>query len=177
MATGTALWSDSLDTTWTEILVLEDRIAERVVESLLPERPRARDSRATRETRDPEAYRAYFRGRYFWNKRTEDGLRSAVVEFEDAIRRDGGYARAYAGLADTYLLLSAFSIAPWSDVGPRARLPVLRALELEEDLGEAQTSFAFIEWRACELNEAGRTFRRAIELSPGYATAHHWYSL
>ena len=177
-STGTSIWSDSLDTTWTEMLVIEDRIAERVVESLLPDRnPREREKDATRETKDPDAYLAYLRGRYFWNKRTEDSLKSAVVEFEEAIRRDGGYARAYAGLADTYILWSSFSIAPWSEVGPRARSAALRALQLNEQLAEAHTSLAFIEWIDCAWNDAGKSFRRAIELSPSYATAHHWYSL
>ncbi len=177
-ATGTVLWSDSLETTWTGLLGLEDQIAERVIGTLIPELgARARGTPAVRETNDPEAYRAYLRGRYFWNKRTDEGLKSAVVEFNEAIRRDGGYARAYAGLADTYILWSVFGIAPWSEVGPKARAAALRALQMDEELAEAHTSLAFIAWTACAANDAGRSFRRAIELSPGYATAHHWYSL
>ena len=164
-STGTSIWSDSLDTTWTEMLVIEDRIAERVVESLLPDRnPRGREKDATRETRDPDVYLAYLRGRYFWNKRTEDKLetpswssrkRSVATAATRVPTRDW-QIRRFGGCRS-----ASHPGARW---GLGARSAALRALQLNEQLAEAHTSLAFIEWIDCAWNDAGKSFRRAIEL-------------
>jgi tetratricopeptide (TPR) repeat protein len=130
-------------------------------------------------TQNSAAYEAYLQGRYFWNRRTEEGYQKALPYFQDAIREDPNYAQAYAGLADTYALLGSLSnsVLPRREAMPNARRAALRALELDESLAEAHTSLAFVkmqydrEWEIAE-----REYKRAIELNPGYATAHHWYA-
>src|SRR5205085_2189901 len=128
-------------------------------------------------TRDSEAYQDYLRGRYFWNKRTEDGFPKAVTYFSQAIERDPTYALAYSGLADTYALMSDYSILPPNEAMPKARAAAERALALDPQLAEAHTSLAFVrmayDWK---WDEAGQEFQRAIELNPNYATAHQWYA-
>src|SRR5262249_53983676 len=129
-----------------------------------------------RYTADPEAYTLYLRGRFHWNKRTADGLRTAIRYFENAIQRDAAYALAYSGLADCYNLLSLYSAMPPKDAMPQAKSAAERALKLDESLAEAHASLAYTclyydwNWPAAECE-----FQRAIELNPNYATAHHWY--
>src|SRR5205823_9483829 len=132
-----------------------------------------------RKTVDPQAYEAYLKGRYFWNKRTRDDLEKAIDYFSRAIERDPNYAEAYSGLADTYALLGDWEygvLAPRAAF-PRAKAAAVKALQLDRTLGEAHTSLAFcldgFDW---DLKSADAEFRRGIELSPGYATAHHWYA-
>src|SRR4029077_14421645 len=128
---------------------------------------------------NPDAYEAYLKGRYFWNKRTADGLKKAADYFNQAIEKDPNYARAYAGLADSYALLGdwEYGILPPKEAYPRAKAAATKALELDSTLGEAHISLAFcldgFDW---EWESAGREFRRGIELNPGYATGHHWYA-
>ena len=128
---------------------------------------------------NPEAYVSNLKGRYFWNKRTADGLKTAVAYFDQAIENDPTYARAYAGLADSYALMGDWQygvLAP-KEALPRAEAAAIKALELDSTLGEAHTSLAFtldgFDW---DWGSAEREFKRALELNPGYATAHHWYA-
>ncbi len=124
-----------------------------------------------------EAYDLYLKGRYYWNKRTAPGFQQAVQSFTQAIAKDPGYARAYAGLADSYALMSAYYVAPPGELIPRARAAALKALELDQNLADAHVSLALIaqnydwDWQTSE-----KEFRRAIALDPNYATAHHWYA-
>src|SRR5438094_8101260 len=128
---------------------------------------------------NPAAYELYLQGRYFWNRRTEEGYKKALQYFKEAIREDPNYAQAYAGLADTDALLGSLtnSVLPRSEAMPKARQAALRALELNDRLAEAHTSLAFVkmqydrEWAVAE-----REFQQAIQLNAGYATAHHWYA-
>jgi Tfp pilus assembly protein PilF len=131
---------------------------------------------ARRHTQNTQAYHAYLKGRFFWNKRTEDGLRRAIAQFEEAIAHDPDYALAHAGLADTYNLLCAYGALPPQEGYPRARRAAERALELDERLAEAHTSLAYAtlnfywDWPSAE-----REFLRALSLNANYATAHQWY--
>jgi tetratricopeptide (TPR) repeat protein len=124
----------------------------------------------------PEAADLYKRGRFFWRQRTGPGFQQAADLFQDALGKDPNYAPAYAGLADTYALMSAWGLGPHRELMPKARSAAERAVELDESLAEAHTSLALIaenydyDWPTAE-----REFRRAIELDPDYATAHHWY--
>ena len=124
-----------------------------------------------------QAYDLYLKGRYFWNKRTAAGFEQAITYFQQAIDKGPGYARAYAGLADAYVLLSAYSVVPPDEPVKKARAAAAKALELDEGLAEAHTSMALItenydwDWPAAE-----KEYRRAIELDPNYATAYQWYS-
>jgi DNA-binding winged helix-turn-helix (wHTH) protein/Tfp pilus assembly protein PilF len=124
-----------------------------------------------------EAHDLYLKGLYFWNKRSVPGFQQAIEYFQQAIAIDPNYASAYAGLANSYTLLTAYSAAPPAEYMPKARAAVMRALEIDGSSPEAHTALALIvqnydwDWQASE-----REFRRAIELDPNYATAHHWYA-
>jgi TolB-like protein/DNA-binding winged helix-turn-helix (wHTH) protein len=124
-----------------------------------------------------EAYDLYLEGRYFWNQRTEPGFQRAAEYFQQAIAKDPNYAPAYAGLADTFGLMSTWNMVPQSEFMPKARAAALKALELDETLAEAHASLALIaenydyDWETAE-----KEFRRAIQLNPDYPTAHQWYA-
>jgi TolB-like protein/Tfp pilus assembly protein PilF len=173
---GRVLWTETLDEHSDDIFKLQDVIAARVVGSL----PAALTSEeralvAKRHTTNPEAYEAYLKGRFFWNKRTQEGFTKAVDHFRQAVRLDPGYAQAYAGLADCYVL--GADPLPLKEHTRRLKETAGRALELDETLAEAHASLAYyvgaVEWN---WEEAEKGFQRAIELNPGYATAHHWYA-
>lgn len=124
---------------------------------------------------DPAVYDLYLRGRFFWNRRTEEDVRRAIEHFEEAIRKDPTYAPAFAGLADSYIILNQWSM-PGATAWTKARAAADRALQLDDTLAEGHTSRAGIamngEW---DWARADKEYRRALELNPGYATAHHWY--
>jgi serine/threonine protein kinase/tetratricopeptide (TPR) repeat protein len=130
-----------------------------------------------RYTESPEAYQAYVRGRFFWNKRTEEGLKTAIGYFEQAVEKDPNYALAYAGLADAYCILPQYSSFPQKEAFEKATPAAAKALELDDTIAEAHTAFAnihvFWDW---DWEGARKEFQRAIELNPSYATAHHWYA-
>jgi tetratricopeptide (TPR) repeat protein len=126
-----------------------------------------------------EAYDDYLKGRYFWNKRSQDGLKKSIEYFNRAIDKEPNYAEAYAGLADSYTLSGDWEyglLAP-RDAFSKAKAAATRALEIDDSLGEAHASLAFLldlygwDWEGAETE-----YKRAIELDPGYATAHHWYA-
>jgi tetratricopeptide (TPR) repeat protein len=125
---------------------------------------------------DPEAHEAYLKGRYFWNKRTEDGFRKAIEFFNQAIAKDPNYAQAYAGLADAYLLLGGYGLTPQSNAMPQAKAAAQKALALDDQLAEAYTSLGLIsleyEWN---WEEEQKDLKRAIELDPNYSVAHEYY--
>jgi tetratricopeptide (TPR) repeat protein len=129
-----------------------------------------------RYTENTEAYHLYLKGRYHWNKFNEVGFRKAIECFQQAIEHDPAYALAYAGLADCYVSLSTFNVIPSKEGFPKARAAALKALEIDDTLADAHTSLARIkssfdwDWLAAE-----EEFKRAIELNPNYATAHHLY--
>jgi serine/threonine-protein kinase len=134
---------------------------------------------AKRPTINPDAYQLYLRGRFYLNKRTPDGLKSAFDLFQEAVARDSAFALAHAGLADAYLLAgSGYVSLPLSDVIPKASEAARRALEIDPSLAEAHASLGFLKFRF-EWDWAGaeRAFRRALELSPGSSQARHWFAL
>src|SRR5678816_3945771 len=125
-----------------------------------------------------EAYRFYLRGRYFWNKRTPDGIKQAITEFQQAIERDPHFALGYVGLADCYTGLTFYNFAAPHETMPRAKESAIKALALDNTLAEAHASLAHIlsnydwNWSAAE-----KEFKRSIELKPDYATGHQWYAI
>jgi TolB-like protein/DNA-binding winged helix-turn-helix (wHTH) protein/Tfp pilus assembly protein PilF len=179
-ATDKHLWSQSYEGDLRDTLALQDRVARTIAEqiriSLTPQ-----EQAALKSVRvvNPEAYEAYLKGRFFWNKRTAEGLKAGLEYFNQAIKQDPNYAQAYSGLADTYALLGdwQYAVLTPADAYPKAKAAALRAVELDSSLGEAHNSLAFVldgfDW---DLDGAGKEFQRALELSPGYATAHHWYA-
>jgi len=177
-ADGTVAWGDSFDDRADDLFEAEARIVERISRGLAAHFEEDSHQRsARRSTESAEAHRDYVRGRYFWNKRTEEGLRKAIEHFERAIHTDPGYALPYSGLADCFLLLSTYgAISPRQGV-PRAVRAATRALEIDDILAEACTSLAYARfayyWR---WDEAETYFRRAVQLNPDYATGHHFYA-
>jgi tetratricopeptide (TPR) repeat protein len=125
----------------------------------------------------PEAVDAYLQGRYFWNKRTGQGLKKAIQYFNQAIAKQPDYGAAYAGLADSYLLLGGYYIVPQSESIPRAKAAARKALEMDSSLADAHATLGLIamnfDWN---WGEAERQYRQAIAINPNYATAHHWYA-
>jgi TolB-like protein/Tfp pilus assembly protein PilF len=127
---------------------------------------------------DTEAYHHYLRGRYSWNKRTEEGVRKALDYFRAAIARDPSYALAYTGVADAYAMLGDWEIAAASarEMFAKSREAVLEALARAPDLGEARNSLAHLHFHALDWAQADLEWRTAIDLSPGFSTARHWYA-
>src|SRR5712692_5154281 len=124
-----------------------------------------------------EAHDLYLKGLYFWNKRNVPGFQRAIEYYQQATRVDPGYAPAFAGLANSYTLLTAYTLAPANLYMPQARVAALRALEIDEGLAEAHTALALIvQNQDCDWQTSEKEYRRAIELNPNYATAHHWYA-
>ncbi|PYQ02860.1 MAG: hypothetical protein DMF83_22615 [Acidobacteria bacterium] len=129
-------------------------------------------------TVDPEAYEEYLKGRYYWSKRTEESLRTAVEHFEAAVRGDPTYAPAHAALADSYNQLGTVMLgsAPPSVMRPRAAEAAIRALQIDSELAEAHATLGFIKHYDWQWAEAERELRRALELNPSYSLAHIWYA-
>jgi tetratricopeptide (TPR) repeat protein len=163
-----------------DTLALQNRVARAIADQIrINLTPQEQAALRNVKVVNPEAYESYLKGRYFWNKRTADGLKVALAYFNQAIEEDPKYAQAYSGLADTYALLGDWQYAVMTpkQALPKARAAAVKALELDSALGEAHNSLAFVldgfDW---DLDSGGNEFRRAIELNPGYATAHHWYA-
>jgi TolB-like protein/DNA-binding winged helix-turn-helix (wHTH) protein/Flp pilus assembly protein TadD len=174
------VWSQSYQGGLRDTLALQNDVARAIADQIrINVNPHEQAALSNVTIVNPVAYESYLKGRYFWNKRTADGLKVALAYFNEAIDEDSKYARAYAGLADTYALLGDWQYAVMTpkDALPRAKAAAIKALELDNALGEAHNSLAFcldgFDW---DFDSAGKEFRRAIELNPGYATAHHWYA-
>src|SRR5215813_5893636 len=174
------LWSQSYEGELRDTLALQNKVAKAIADQIrINLNPQERAALRNARVVSPEAYESYLKGRYFWNKRTADGLKAALAHFNQAIEKDPKYAHAYSGLADTYALLGDWQYAVMTpkEALPRAKAAAIKALELDGALGEAHNSLAFcldvFDWDA---EAAEKEFRRAIELNPGYATAHHWYA-
>src|SRR5208282_5618699 len=174
------LWSQSYEGELRDTLALQNKVARAIADQIrINLSPQEQAALKNIKVVNPEAYVSYLKGRYFWNKRTADGLKAALAYFNQAIEEDPKYAQAYSGLADTYALLGDWQYAAMTpkEALPKAKAAAIKALELDSALGEAHNSLAFcldgFDW---DLDTAGKEFRRAIELNPGYATAHHWYA-
>jgi TolB-like protein/DNA-binding winged helix-turn-helix (wHTH) protein/Tfp pilus assembly protein PilF len=180
MSDQTYLWARHYDRELSSLLGLQDEIADEIgdeIQLTLDQDKSARPAGKPQTPKSFEAYDLYLKGRYFWNKRTPQSFEEAIKYFQQAIAKDPDYARAYAGLADCYTLLPGYSMTPANEFLPKARAAALKALQLDEGLAEAHTSLALItenydwDWQTAE-----KEYRRAIELNPNYATAHHWYA-
>jgi TolB-like protein/Tfp pilus assembly protein PilF len=173
------IWSDSYERELRDILALQSEVARAIAgEVRVKLTPQERVRLASTRQVNPEAYEAYVKGRYHWNKRTEEGFYKALEYFQQAIEDAPTYARAYAGLADSYSLLAEWGLRPPQEVFPKAKAAALKALELDETLAEAHASLAYVrEYHDWDFSGAEREYERAIELNPGYATAHQWYAL
>jgi DNA-binding winged helix-turn-helix (wHTH) protein/TolB-like protein/Flp pilus assembly protein TadD len=175
---GSLLWAGTFEQSSQQIFVLEDKVADRVAQSLSIHLPSDTNIRLARRDVNSKAYQLYLEGRYFWNKRTEEGLRRSIEYFQQATTEDAQYAPAYAGLADSYVLLDSYGVEPASQAYPVAKAAALKALQLDDSLAEAHASLGMVyfyyEWN---WPEAAKEFMRAIALNPNYALAHSWYAL
>src|SRR3984957_19619667 len=182
----THIMSREFDRELHSVLAVQGEIAQEISDEIQtalgnratgPARPSAGTAATATDPKSFEAYDDYLKGRYFWNKRTPDGFREAAKQFQQSIAKDPGYARSYAGLADTYALMAEYYLGPPDELIPKARAATLKALSLDEQSAEAHASLALIaqnydwDWQTAE-----KEFRRAIELDPNYATGHHWYA-
>jgi serine/threonine protein kinase/tetratricopeptide (TPR) repeat protein len=178
VATGSQIWGAQFDRKPGDIFTIQDEISHEISGKLRLQLTRAEKKRLVRRhTEDPEAYRLYLQGRHHWNRWTEEGFYKAIGYFHQATQKDPGYALAYAGVADSYVLLGWNSYLPPKEAFPEGKAAALRALELAPDLGEAHTDLAAVLWlHDWQWPEAQREFQRSLELSPCYPTANHYYA-
>ncbi|CDM65449.1 tetratricopeptide repeat protein [Pyrinomonas methylaliphatogenes] len=170
------LWAAKFDERKSDLLLLQDSIAQRVASALAMALVQPHGREDTTNTNNNEALQEYLKGRYFWNRRTRESLYKSIEHFRRAVELDPNYALAYVGLADCYNLLSLYSVPP-AETFPKAKEAALKALELDPQSAEAHTSLAYALFRYdWDWQGAEREFRYAIELNPNYATAHHWYA-
>jgi serine/threonine protein kinase/Tfp pilus assembly protein PilF len=184
IADGFHIWSERYDRNIGElccpedIFAIQDEISLAIVDKLKVELLEGEEAKIVkRHTEDLEAYNLYTRGRFFWNKRTEEGLKKAIEYFEKAIEKHPNYALAYAGLADSYITLQDYSPVSPKEIYPKIDEAIQRALEINGTLAEAHTSLAQITFRVWDWERSEREYKQALELNQNYATAHHWYAL
>ena len=172
------LWAESYDRELNDVLALQDELARTIAERVqIKLTPQEEVRLGSAKEVNPEAYEAYLKGRYYWNKRTEPGLKRGIEYFAQAIESDPNYALAYTGLADSYLMLVRYQVLRPTEAFPNGEAAARKALAIDDGLGAAHTSLATIlsdyywDWQ-----EADSEHRRAIELDPNYAAGHKEYS-
>lgn len=178
-AGGHHLWSERYDRDMGDVFAIQDEITLAIVNKLKPKLLGQEEaSLAKRQTVDLEVYHLYLKGLFYWNKRTEEGFKTAIDYFKQAITENRSYALAHIGLADCYNLLGYYAYMEPNDAFPKAKNAALGALEFDDKLAEAHTSLAwalfFYEW---DWERAESEFKQAIEFNPNYMTTHHWYSV
>ena len=178
-ANDSQVWAETFDRKLTDIFSVESDVAKAIADQLRAHITRQEEQViAAKPTKNIEAYDAYLRGRYFWNKRTSDGIKHAIEHFQQSIERDPDFALGHAGLADSYIALTFYNFAAPHETMPKAKESAIKALALDDTLAEAHASLAHIlmnydwNWSAAE-----KEFKRSIELTPDYATGHQWYAI
>ncbi len=178
-ANDSQVWAETFDRKLTDIFSVESDVAKAIADQLRAHITRQEEQViAAKPTKNIEAYDAYLRGRYFWNKRTSDGIKHAIDHFQQSIERDPDFALGYVGLADSYIALTFYNFVAPHEAMPKAKESAIKALELDDTLAEAHASLAHVlmnydwNWSAAE-----KEFKRSIELNPDYATAHEWYAI
>jgi len=174
---GSQIWGGQYRRKLDDLFTIEQELSREICDHLrLRLNEEERERLAKHYTENAAAYQAYLKGRYHWNQRTAKALRKAIESFEEAIKLDSDYALAYAGLADCYCLASIYGAAPPKAVMPRAKAAAMKALDLDDGLAEAHTSLAAaLVWFDWDWDASESEFKRAVELNPHYAVAHHWY--
>ncbi len=177
-ATDKHLWAKSYERAVKDVLALQDEVARDVANEIKVKLTPQEQARLTRARPvNPEAHELYLRGRFHWNKRSPEGVRKSIEYFEQAIEKDPDNALAYSALADSYNVISSYNLLAPNEAFPKAKEAATKAVQLDDSLAEAHTSLAVVkaayEW---EWSGAEREYKRAIELNPGYATAHYWYA-
>jgi serine/threonine protein kinase/Tfp pilus assembly protein PilF len=172
------IWAETYRGTMKDIFDIQEKVASEIAQALqIRLSPDEKQNLKKRFTENTGAYQLYLQGRFFWNKRSEEGLKTAIKYFEEAIERDPHYALAWAGIADSYSLLGEFGNISRKELYPKAEAAVNKALEIDDRLAEVHTSLASIlMFRKWDWANSEKEFKLALELNPNYATAHHWYS-
>jgi TolB-like protein/Flp pilus assembly protein TadD len=177
-STGVCLWSETYDRKLEDIFSIQDEIAQAIVARLRIKLAKGEPPSRRPAAYNLDAYQLYLRGRAVWNSRTAEGLREGLKRFREAAELDPNFALAWAGMADAWSTLADYALEPPSVARPAARAAAERALSIDPSLAEAHASLALqtgiYEWN---WEEAELHYRRALDLSPGYATAHHWYAV
>ncbi len=180
VADGELLWGDEFDEKFTDMFSVEDSISQKVANALTINLTGDEQRHLLRPfTLNNDAYQLYMKGRFFWNKRTVDGVKKSIDYFQRAIAADPNFAMAYAGLADSYTLAGSYGyiILPPREAMPKAEAAAAKALAIDDSLAEAHASLGYIKFTYdWDWTGAEEEFKRAIALNPGYDNAHHWYS-
>jgi DNA-binding winged helix-turn-helix (wHTH) protein/TolB-like protein/predicted Zn-dependent protease len=175
---GKQLWAEQFDEKFTDVFSVQDSISRKVTAALALQLTGEEQRRLTKHhTENAEAYQLYLNGRFYWEKRTGEGLNKAIEYFGGAIEKDPNYALAYAGLADAYSLLGVLHLPP-KEAFPKAKQAVLNALRIDDRLAEAHAALGHVKVQyEYDWDGAEQEYRRAIDLNPNYANAHHFYAL
>jgi len=173
------LWGDQYSEKLAAILGMQEEISKAISDNLRIQLSGQEQERlAKRDTENGEAYQLYLRGRYYWNKRTNEGVKKGLEYFQQAVDKDPGYALAYAGVADSYAVGDGSYLGLTSqEARPKAKAAAMKALEIDSSLAEAHTTLAdtyqYYDW---DFPKAEEEYRKAIAANPNYPTAHQWYS-
>jgi TolB-like protein/class 3 adenylate cyclase/Flp pilus assembly protein TadD len=175
-ATDSHLWADTFDRKLTDVFAVESEIAKSVADTLKAKLTGSEEhALSARPTENTNAHQLYLKGRYFWNKRTGPDLQTAMDYFKQAIEQDSNYALAYAGLADSHVLLPYYGAGTLQQSIPPANAAAQKALELDPTLAEPHSTLGLILYSAFDFSQSKKEFERAIALDPNDATAHQWF--
>ena len=171
------LWGEQYERKMSDLLATQREIASAITDKLqLKLSGDSATGLSKRYTNDNEAYQHYLQGRFYWNKRTGENIKKAIEQFKAATDKDPGFALAYSGLADCYVVASTYTGKRSNETLPLAKTNASKAIELDGTLAEPHAALGMMNWFEWRLTEAEAEFRRSIELNPNYPTAHHWYS-
>ena len=175
--TENVLWGEQYNRKATDLVTLQGDIARDVSSKLKTKLSGAEEQKLAKAyTANSEAYGHYLQGRFYWNRRTGENIKKAIEQFKAAAENDPNYALAYAGLADCYVVAATYTGTRASETLPLGRANALRAIDLDASLGEPHAALGMVNWFEWKMSDAEVEYKRAIELNPNYATAHHWYS-
>lgn len=175
---NSVLWTEQYQRNQSDLVSLQSEIAKDISTKLKSKLSGAEETKVSKTaTADPEAYQAYLKGRYYWNRRTAENLKKAIEQFRSATDRDPNYALAFVGLADCYAVLNEYAGTPTSETIPKSKAYAERALAIDAQLAEPHATLGLIHEALWQWSEAEKELKQAIELNPNYPTAYHWYSI
>ncbi|MCI0402312.1 MAG: tetratricopeptide repeat protein, partial [Acidobacteria bacterium] len=176
--TDKQLWAESYQREVRSILILQSDVAREIARQIkIAVTPAEAARLVTTRSVNPKAHELYLKGRFHWNKRSEEGLQKATAYFQQALEQDPRFALGYAGLADSYLVMAHWEFLSGREAYPKAKAAASKALELDNTLVEAHTALATVSYQySFDWTGAEKQFKRALELNPGYATGHQWYA-